>query len=210
VQELPALPIIVSPTEIIDGSLCNRNYYQLANADPTYLYQNHPMILELLNRHGKDINFVGVIMSNAPAQVEDKRRNAMMASSLAKYQLNAEAVIITKEGGGHPQIDIQLNCEMCEELGMKTVILISEFLSLNNSSDEVVVFNSEAADAMISSGCLQKIKLPVMEKVIGSMKIPDPSSKFMCDPKTSFVHENRYMRGALSQLGGTYYTSVIY
>jgi glycine reductase len=204
------LPIIVHPNEILDGALCNRNYRQLPNADPTYLYQNHPMVLELLERHGKDINFAGIIMSNAPAQVEDKRRNALLATGLAKNFLKADAVIITKEGGGHPQIDIQLNCEMSEALGMKSVILISEFLSLDNSSNEVVIFNSKAADAMVSSGCLQKIELPVMEKVIGKTKILDPSSSFPCEPGASFIHENRYMRGSLSQLGGTNYTSVVY
>ncbi len=204
------LPIIVHPQELIDGALLNRNYSQLANADPSYLYQNQPMVLELLSRHNKDINFVGVVMSNTPAQVEDKRRNAMMATGLVKYHLRADGVVITKEGGGHPQIDIQLNCEMSESLGVKSVIVISEFLSLNNSIDEVVVFNSPAANAMVSSGCLEKISLPRMAKVIGGMSIPDPTTAHMCDPRTAFEHENRYIRGALSQLGGTWYSSEVY
>jgi len=133
----------------------------------------------------------------------------MLATGLAKHHLNADAVIITKEGGGHPQIDIQLNCEMAEALGMKSVILISEFLSLSNSSNEVVIFNSPHADAMISSGCLQRIQVPKMDRVIGKTAILDPSSSFLCDPFDSFEHENRYMRGSISQLGGTNFTSVV-
>lgn len=204
------LPVIVQPGELLDGALCNRNYYQLPNSDPTYLYQNHPMVLELLGRHGKDINFVGVIMTNAPAQAEDKKRNAMLAAGLAHDQLGAEGVIITKEGGGHPQIDLQMNCEMSAALGMKPVILISEFLSLSNSSDEVVIFRSDAADAMISSGCLQKLSLPAMDRVIGTTPILDAASTSYCDPNGAFIHENRYIRGSLSQLGGTRFTSLTY
>ncbi len=204
------LPIIVHPQELIDGALLNRNYNQLANADPSYIYQNQPMILELMSRHNKDINFVGVVMTNAPAQIEDKRRNAMMSVGLVKYHLGAEGLIITKEGGGHPQIDIQLTCEMGERLGVKSVIAISGFTSRNNSSDEVVIFNSEAANAIVSSGCLENIQLPRMKKVIGGIHIPDLTTVHRCDPHTAFEHQNRFVRGSLSQLGGTWHSSEVY
>ena len=201
------LPILVHPNEILDGALLNRDYYQITNADPSHIYQNHPMILDLYARHGKDLNFAGVVLSNTPHTVTDKQRNAMMASGLVKHHLKADGVIITKEGGGHPQIDIQLNCELCEKMGVRTSILINEFLSTSNASDEVLLFRSEYADAIVTSGCFADLDLPGPDKVIGHTPIPDRLKKGLCDPARGFRHYNRYIRGTMSQLGDTPHTS---
>ncbi len=207
---LSMLPVVVHPNEILDGALVNRDYGQISNADPTFVYQNHPMILELYRRHGKDVNFVGVVVSNTPHVVTDKNRNAMLATGLVKYTLKADAVIITKEGGGHPQVDIALICDDCEGLGVKTAILISEFLSPSNATDETVLFTTKNADAMVAAGCLEFMIFPPMEKAIGGIKIANPGSTAFCDPHEAFRHRIKSIRGGMSQLGGLLYTSMKY
>jgi len=202
-----ALPVLVHPNEILDGALLNRDYYQIVNADPSHMYQNHAMILDLYKHHGKDINFVGVVMSNNPHTVVDKQRNAMLASGMVKHILKADGVIITKEGGGHPQIDIQLNLELCEKMGVKTAILISEFLSTSNAAEEALLFRSDYADAIVTSGCFAPVQMPKPDKVIGSVAIPDRPRKAPCNPHEALVHHNRNIRGSMSQLGDTMYTS---
>lgn len=68
------LPTIVHPNEILDGALLFRDYHSTANSAPSFVIQNHPVILELMARHGKDLNFVGVILSNTPAEIVNKNR----------------------------------------------------------------------------------------------------------------------------------------
>jgi glycine reductase complex component B subunit alpha and beta len=204
------MPLIVHPNEILDGALSNRNYYQMTNADPTYSYQNHPMILELYRRHGVDINFLGVILHNTPHELTDKKRNAMMAANLAHYHLQADAVVLTKEGGGHPQIDMGITCDNCENLGLKTAILITEFLSPDNAADESVLFTTKNANAMVSSSCLELITCPPVKRVIGSTAIPNLTNLGKVDPYGEFELTNHKSRGATSQLGGTMFTSFKY
>lgn len=202
---MASLPSIVHPNEILDGALLNRNYKQLLNSDPTYLLQNHPIIQELYRRHGVDIHFVGVVLTNTPSEITYKTRNAQHTAFLMKEILKADAVIITKEGGGHPQIDIQMQCDLCEKMGLKTGILISEFLSLTNVAEDQVIFNSPYADAMVSSGCCEMLHLDRVDRVIGSRKIADLSGRNFLDPYGELQIANRFLRGSMSQLGGTQY-----
>lgn len=197
------LPTIVHPNEILDGALLNNNYEQLPNGDPTYMIQNHPLIKELYNRHGKDLNFVGIIISNTPSAMVNKKRNAMLATSLAKEVLRAECVLINKEGGGHPQVDIQLNCDLAEGMGMKTGIILTEFMTTSGLSDEAVVFNTPNASAIVTTGCLEKMSVPAVERVLGS-----PIKDISVPLEGPIMLSNRNIRGALSQLGESWYTSI--
>ncbi len=204
------MPLVIHPNEVLDGALTNRNYFQMTNSDPTFSYQNHPMILELYRRHGVDIHFQGVILHNAPHELTDKKRNAMMSANLARYHYHADAAVITKEGGGHPQIDLGLTCDNCENLGIQTAILITEFLSPDNASDESVLFTTRNANAMVSSSCLELVTSLPVQRVIGSTPIPTLTNLGKVDPYGSFELTNHKSRGATSQLGGTQYTSLKY
>jgi len=204
------MPLLIHPNEVLDGALCNRDYFQMTNADPTYLYQNQPMILELYRRHGVDINFCGVILSNSPHELADKRRNAMLAADLAHYHLRADAAVLTKEGGGHPQIDLGMLCDNCENYGIRTAILISEFLSPDNAADESVLFTTKNANAIVSSSCLQKLVCPPVRRVIGSTAVPDLTNLGKVDAYGGFTLLNHKTRGGTSQQGGTMYTSLKY
>ncbi len=199
------LPTIVHPNEILDGALLNNDYEQLNNADPTYMLQNQPIITELYRRHGIDLNFVGVVMSNTPAAMVDKERNAMLATGLAKHFLKAEAVIISKEGGGHPQVDIALCCDKAEAMGIKTQIIVAEFMTSSGKSDEAILFNTPNANAIVTSGCLEDYEIPAVERVLGT---PFPDIKTPLEGVC--MAGNRNTRGALSQLGDSWYTSIKY
>ncbi len=205
------MPIIVQPNEVLDGALVYRDYYQINNASPTLVLQNHPMILELLRRHNKDINFMGVIMSNTPAEVENKKRNAMMCAGLAKYVFGADCAIISKEGGGHPQIDVGLNCDACEELGIKTVLLLSEFLSAGNPIAELVLFSTENANAMVTNGGQKVLEYPHVDRVIGLKTMTNRPRTGTIDAYGPF-QQNAYlfMRDAANQIGNTDLTTVLY
>lgn len=60
------LPTILQPTEILDGAMIWRYW------EPNYYLQNELYIRELMNRHGKDLEFVGVVFANNVMKVDGK------------------------------------------------------------------------------------------------------------------------------------------
>ena len=202
-----SLPMLFHPLEFLDGAVMNKNYLQSMNADVSYFLQNHPMITELLSRHGKDLNFAGVVYCHTPWSFEDKDRNAMMAVQLLKQVLKADAVVITKEGGGHPQIDLDCLCRWCEKAGIQTQISFFELNTTSGSCEEVLLFYNPAVDAIASFGCLKEIELPVMGRIIGSRTMAG-AQKPLDQPGNRM--NNWDIRGAMSQLGECRYKSIKY
>ena len=203
-----SLPTILHPNEILDGALINRNYDQSFNANPTYIWQNHPIILELYKRHGIDLNFVGVVLNNVHHEMAWKERNAVMASALLNNVLRAEAAIITKDGGGHPQVDVGLAIDTLEgRYGIKTVAVLVEMLSHINDSYGQIIFNSDYANAIVSTGCTAAVTLPPPKTVIGSLWHDDHMGIGATDKTGEMRLNHRVLRGGQSQLGWSWFSS---
>jgi len=197
------LPTPVHPNEILAGALVNNCYEQVHNADTTYVIQTHPVIKELYRRHGKDLYFAGVILKNTPSAQKEKERMAMIAAAQAKNLFHADAAIITKEGGGHPQIDMAMTCQACEKQGVKTALMLTEFLVNDGSREEVLIFSNPEADAIVSAGYCETVEFPPVDRVCGSMFIPDISVPM----NEGFSCMCKLVRGSLSQLGDSWLRS---
>ena len=201
------LPTIVHPNELLDGAMINRNYEQMSNGETTYSIQNHAIIRELYARDGVDIDFVGVILENSSSNSVDKKRSALMTATLAKYFLNADLAILSKEGGGHPQLDMALCCDEMAKYGIKSAFIIVELMATDNSGDmESILFNTPNADVIISGGKYETLEFPKMDKIIGGEHV----SCFKGDLTGPFKLPNRYIRGSLSQIGGSKVMSISY
>ena len=161
-------PTVFHPNEFLDGAIVQGAYkYNPGLRIFTYSLQNNPVIEGLYKRHGKDLVFVGVVMANANLGLADKKRSAVMVAKLVKFTLGADGVIITKEGGGHPDIDLMECCEQCELLGVRTCLINSEMLAPNGTGSAMVAF-SRFADCIMSVGNIDEtITLPPVERVIG-------------------------------------------
>jgi glycine reductase len=206
---MAAMPVIVHPNEVLDGAVTSKDYDNATNADPTYVWQNHPIILELYRRHGVDLNFVGVVLSNIHHTVEWKQRNATMAASMIHHQLRADGCVITKEGGGHPQVDVGFATDILEgDYGIKTVLMFAEFLSPNNDSYGQLLFRSKYADAIVSTGCFTMLELPPVDMVIGHIPPFGLNMKESNNLGGPLVINNRSMHGCESQMGWTRYGSL--
>ena len=81
------VPTILHPNEVLDGAVL-RDYR--AMGIETYVIQNHPIIKELYRRHGKDICFVGVIITLGYNNEPEYGRAATMVANLAKRVLGAD------------------------------------------------------------------------------------------------------------------------
>ncbi|MBI2885632.1 MAG: hypothetical protein HYY02_00335 [Chloroflexi bacterium] len=165
------LPTVVHPNEVIDGAVLNGSHARMAGE--TYSIQNHPVVFDLLRRHGVDVCFVGVVLTVSPDGPVERARNATMAATMARWVLGADGAVLTKLGGGAPQADLALLAEKCEQLGMKSVLIISE-TSVDGSADAAITIATPAADAIVSAGSGDEyVLLPRVARVIGG-QVPTP------------------------------------
>ena len=164
------IPTILHPNEIFDGALTDpyRGYAA------TYLIQNHPMVNELYRNHGKSLYFAGVIISNAPNNAPEYERTANVAANLAKWVLGADGAVLTKIGGGAPELTLAQTALRCEELGVKTTLALAHQgidASETTLKASTVFSNVPHVDAMVSMGATigsPLLTLPAAEKVIGT------------------------------------------
>lgn len=163
------LPTLISPTEVIDGIIVSGNCAAPCHKNATIHHINNPIILDLMRRHGKEVNFVGVIITNEHAMLAYKKRGAFFTNKIAKM-IGAEGAIITEEGGGNPETDLMLNCKLLEKSGIKTVLVTDEYAGRDGRSQGLADVTSEA-DAVVTNGNGNMLlNLPAMDKVIGSLE----------------------------------------
>ena len=160
------LPTLISPTEVMDGAIVSGNCVSACDKNPTYFHQNNPVIHDLYERHGKELNFTGVIITNENVTLADKERSSGYVAQLVKF-LNPDGAIISAEGFGNPDTDLMMNCVKISRQGVKTVLLTDEYAGRDGASQSLADTAPEA-EAVISAGnANQMITLPSMEKVIG-------------------------------------------
>lgn len=58
------VPTFMYPTEIMDGAIISGNCVAPCDKVTTFHHLNNPVIEDLYKRHGKDLNFIGVILTN--------------------------------------------------------------------------------------------------------------------------------------------------
>lgn len=164
------LPTLISPTETMDGAIISGNCVSACDKNSTYMHLNNPVIKSLYAHHGKDINFVGVIITNENVTLADKKRSSSYAVKLARM-LGVDGLIISEEGFGNPDADLIMNCWKAEHAGIKTVLITDEYAGRDGSSQSLADSCPEG-DACVTAGNANAlIVLPPMQKVIG-----DPAS----------------------------------
>ena len=160
------IPTLIYPTEVMDGAILSGNCVSACDKNPTYVHMNNPVIHDLYELHGKEYNFVGVIITNENVYLADKERSSNWTAKMAEY-LGLDGVIISEEGFGNPDTDLIMNCKKITKKGIKTVILTDEYAGRDGASqslDDAVV----AADACVTGGnANMTIVLPKLDKIIG-------------------------------------------
>lgn len=192
------LPMILQPTEILDGAMLWRYW------EPNYYLQNENYIKELMSRHGKDLEFVGVVISNNVMRIDDKETMAMMSARLCRDTLKADCVMVNKSGMGHGQLDASLNFIWCEEMGMPAVVNLAA-VSNDKPGDNLVVFNPKV-DAVINSSRNYILHHPKVDRLIGEHA--DVPCLRGLDPWGPFEHSTgAAYQGHMNQLGDFFMTA---
>ncbi|QGT99889.1 Glycine reductase component B beta subunit [Candidatus Syntrophocurvum alkaliphilum] len=197
------LPTFVYPTEIMDGAIISGNCVSACDKNTTFHHQNNPVIHDLYKRHGQDINFLGVIVTNENVTLLDKERSSDYCTKLVKH-LGVNGVVISKEGFGNPDTDLIMNCKKMESAGIKTVLITDEFAGTDGASQSLAD-GDKAANAVISCGNANElIELPPMEKYLGYADVANViaggSAKSLKENGTIIV-ELQAIIGATNELG---------
>ena len=164
------VPTILYPTEIMDGAIVSGNCVSACDKNPTYVHLNNGVIEELYEKHGKEINFLGVIITNENVYLADKERSSNWTAKFTKY-LGLDAAIVSQEGFGNPDTDLIMNCKKIETEGVKTVIVTDEYAGQNGASQSLADADPKANAVVTGGNANQLIVLPKLDKIIGHLDV---------------------------------------
>lgn len=197
------IPTMLYPTEIMDGAIISGNCVSACDKNTTYHHQNNPVVDDLYKKHGSEINFVGVIITNENVYLADKERSSDWTAKLVEY-LGLDGVVISQEGFGNPDTDLIMNCKKIEEKGVKTVIITDEYAGRDGASQSLADAHS-LADAVVTGGNANEvIVLPKMDRVIGTLDYTDIIAGGFdgsLSPDGSITVEIQAITGATNELG---------
>lgn len=160
------VPTILYPTEVLDGAIVSGNCVSACDKNTTYHHLNNPIIHDLYARHGKDINFMGVIATNETVYLNDKMRSSDMTAKLAKF-LGLDGAIVSQEGFGNPDTDLIMNCKKVEAQGIGTVIVTDEYAGRDGASQSLADADQAATAVVTGGNANETIVLPAMDRLIG-------------------------------------------
>lgn len=197
------LPTILHPNEFLDGAVI-APYWNMGI--DTYSFQNNPVIMGLYDRHGKDLDFAGVVVCVAHITRVQRERSVQMIANLVQGVLGADLAVITKVGGGIPESDLMMTVESLEQRGIRTAAMFSSRMGDGTIKDSLTAY-SAAADAIGSVGVSDAwVDLPEQVKVVGGSTVgpftdePDDKPK---PANTAIRVRYRDISGTINQLGAS-------
>lgn len=213
-----SLPLIMQPTEILDGAISLCGGFRCVT---TYEIQNHPIIVELMRRHGKDLNFAGVLVTVTSVEAKHRYLVSKMAASLLKEEHHADGLIVTKGVGGASTLCVGAIASEAEKLGIKSVPII-QILNGKSNLDVECLISEQNVDSIVCSGTYyHNFTLPPVETLLGG---PEDALYLSGDDGVIGGHKiatgdpakgevrSTYMKqvGLMSQIGFSYGMAVDY
>ncbi len=158
------LPIVMQPTEILDGAIAHCGGFRCVT---TYEIQNHPVILELMRRHGKELNFTGMIVTVTSVEAKHRSLVSKMAANILKNDLKADGLIVTKGVGGASTLCVGAIASEAEKLGIKSVPIIQILNGRSNLSVECMISEPNVDSIVCSGTYYHNFTLPPVDLVLG-------------------------------------------
>jgi len=184
------LPLVIHPNETMDGALVSPR----SGWEPNFDFLNNPIVKVLYEHHGKDICFVGMMITKSRYTATYDFMAEGMAAREMMTLLNPDGVIINKFGGGAPQYHGAEIASLLEQGGVKTAYTPGRFCSVIFTQPEVV-------GSLVSTGYgSEPLVLPAVQKVLGlHANVKTPNTGVLTTTLSSQL-------GATSQLGSGFYT----
>ena len=188
------MPLWVHPNEIIDGALLPSTVGSDAVQPTSWEHVNNPIIERLYESHGRDLEFIGVILHRTRFEVfEEKQLSANQAAKLAKL-MGAQGAIITWLGAGNAFIEAMLTVQALEREDIKSVFVTYEHGG-KEGIEAPLMFTVAEADALVSVGSLDRsITLPPVDRVVGGQDLNlDPEAGHRRIPATGEIKLDWYL-----------------
>ncbi len=165
-------PWLLNPNELFDGAISGRASWELVN---------NPVAWGLAQRHGKDLNFAGVITIRTRwSSQKEKFLTAQQVASLC-LSLRVDGVVVSWDSGGNDFMEVIRTIEACEKAGIDTVFMTQE--ESPSSGGPPLLEPLPEADAVVTTGFHGPAggvvaDIPVPERVIGRKELfrVDPAS----------------------------------
>jgi glycine reductase len=197
------LPRAVDPAEVLDGAVTCGEYHWAALRNPTIFFQRNALVRTLYREHGRRLRFAGVVLMRGYEQTaDDKERAATHAASVAAG-LDADAAVITTDGGGNSHTDTMLTCRACERAGIRTAVIVAEMADPETTNPGLTDWVPEA-DCVISAGNAEELVAAwAPDRVLGGDVLLDGAKA----DETRAVPVRNYL-GATNQMGQLDLTAV--
>jgi glycine reductase len=165
-----SLATFVHPNELLDGAITVTATRAVGHFPITWDWQNHPLALGLCREHGKQINFLGVILERIQFDTFLGKEVAAHSASQLAATLGAAGALVAWIGSGNAFVELMLTIRTCEQRGIKTVLITYEFGG-KDGVDSPLLYYLPQADAVVSSGSRDRwLELPAPERVVGPYK----------------------------------------
>ena len=162
-----SLATFVHPNELLDGAITVTATRAVGHFPITWDWQNHPLALGLCRQHGKQINFLGVVLERIQFDTFLGKEVAAHSASQLAATLGAAGALVAWIGSGNAFVELMLTIRACEQRGIKTVLITYEFGG-KDGVDSPLLYYLPQADAVISSGSRDRwLDLPEPERVVG-------------------------------------------
>jgi glycine reductase len=144
-------PFWIHPNELLDGAITSRATGLPGHTPCTWEWSNHPVVEELYRAHGRELNFLGVILHRIRWETYAAKETAANQAAKLARRLGASGAIVTWLGAGNAFIDTMLAVQACEREGVRTVLLTYEQPGVRGI-DPPFMFTLPEADAVVSTG----------------------------------------------------------
>ncbi|MBI4286689.1 MAG: hypothetical protein HY670_12445 [Chloroflexi bacterium] len=164
-------PTILHPNELLDGAVvCNYCTWG-GMRNPTYFFQNNGALYELYRQHGKELTFVGTIVSRAGDTSDTGKLNrAARAAALGKF-MKFDGAIVLANAGGHHIVDFMLMCQHLEKSDIKAVGVVAEMANVDGTDNGFPFFVPEARSLVSTGNVEETVELPPVANVIGGDRL---------------------------------------
>jgi hypothetical protein len=190
------LPRIVDPAEVLDGAITCGEYHWAAMRNPTVFFQRNGLVRTLYREHAQRLRCAGVVLMRGYEQsAEDKQRAAEAAAARAQ-ELGADGVVVTTDAGGNSHTDVMLTCRACEQLGIRTTVVLAEETDPESTRPILTDWVPEA-DSIVSTGNVEElVEEWTPERVLGGERLLDGRAAVHAGP----IPVRNYL-GATNQMG---------
>ena len=163
------LPTVISPTELDDGAVVSGQFGHPALKNPTILHQTHPVVAALRAR-SDELELAALVLCPEPVDMANKELVSAHAARVCQ-QLQLDAAIATKEGGGNADADVSLKLDRLEEEGITAVGILGEMAGRDGTGPPLVVPPTKAT-ALVSTGNYdERMTLPAVDRALGRERI---------------------------------------